>query len=478
VTKLRIGLAGAYFPNFDAEKLGVYSSAVEALTALAKRWDFDLIPLASGIQTSEEAQDARRQFEAESLDFLLLQASSFALGDVFWPLAELDVPLGVWGVEEPRLEGAIPLNSFTGLNLLTSILRTNLQNRKQPFKWFFGAPDSERFLHRLELTIGALTALKKLKSARIALLGEVAPGFFNLTYDPENIRARLGTIVEQIPLEEVFQRARVTNDQQVRSIVADIQAKAQDVQVTSEWMNRTGQLVQAIRSIAEEGSFDTIALRCWPEFQTEFAGFGPCLCVSWLNEIGIPTSCEGDVLSALSMLVLNYISGQTTTLMDLVAVLEEEDLIQFWHCGPTAPSLADSTGQRITYHPTLNRTKSHDQPRSGTSSDVVLKPGPITVMRFSSSVDKAFVMGGEVVEGPSRGYDGSRGWISHLHQNKMPITVPDLIETVVYYGLPHHYPIVYGDWEAMLQEFSVWSGIELLGVVPYQDYIQAPTRHR
>ncbi|NIV39645.1 MAG: hypothetical protein GWN58_62625, partial [Anaerolineae bacterium] len=88
--------------------------------------------------------------------------------------------------------------------------------------------------------------------------------------------------------------------------------------------------------------------------------------------------------------------------------MEEERLVQLWHCGPTAASLADEAGQRITYHPTLDRASPPDKAPSGTSSDLVLAPGPATIVRFTPAADRAFLMSADIVEGPTRGYDGSR----------------------------------------------------------------------
>lgn len=472
--KLNVGLVGAYFPNFAAEQYGVYPRAIAALEKLAAEWDFHLVTVADGVQTAEQAEAARRQLEDAGVDFLLVQASSFAMGDVILPVARMDVPLGLWAVPEPSLEGEIPLNSFTGFNMFASIVRLNLPERRFPFKWFYGEAEEDQFRRRLRLTVQALTALKRLRRTRIALVGDVAPTFYNLVYDVEAIEARLGVQVEQVALDEVFRRVEGYEASQVSALVAEMTARAAEVAVSEEWMERTGRIVLALRDVAAEGGYGALALRCWPEFQSELGGIGPCAAVSWLNEIGLPVSCEGDVLGAVSMLTLHYLTTQKpVTMMDLVAVVEAEGqgLVQFWHCGPTAASLADEAGQRFTYHPTLDRASPPDAPRSGVSSDLVLAPGPATIMRFTPAADRAFLLSGDIVEGPTRGYDGSRGWLSNLRINGEPASIPDLMETMAYHGLPHHYPLGLGEWADALRELAGWSGIDILERVPYRDHL-------
>ena len=472
--KLGVGLVGAYFPNFAAEQYGVYQRAVAALEELAAEWDFDLVVVEAGVQTAEQAEMARRQLEDAGIDFVLVQASSFALGDVILPLARMDIPLGLWAVPEPLLEGEIPLNSLAGFNLFSSIIRLHLRERSVPFKWFYGQADDVRFRRRLRLTVQALAALKRLSQARIALVGDVAPTFYNLGYDAAAIEARLGVKIEQRQIDDIFSLAKGYSTERVTTVVEEMKAGACEVLVTDSWLERTGRVYLALRELADEGGYDALAVRCWPEFQEELAGIGPCAAIAWLNETGIPTACEGDVPGALSMLALHCACEEPVTMTDLVAITEEQGLVQLWHCGPAPPGFADEEGQRLTYHPTLDRAKPPDAPRSGVSSDLVFAPGPATILRFSQTADAMFLMSADVVKGPTRGYDGSRGWLTNFQMDGETLSIPDLMETIVYYGLEHHYPLAQGDWADVFHEMGGWIGMQMLQKVSYKDYLVSP----
>ncbi|NIV39644.1 MAG: hypothetical protein GWN58_62620, partial [Anaerolineae bacterium] len=63
-------------------------------------------------------------------------------------------------------------------------------------------------------------------------------------------------------------------------------ARATEVAVGEDWMERTGRIVLTLRDVANEGDCNALALRCWPEFQSEMGGIGPCAAVSWLNDTG------------------------------------------------------------------------------------------------------------------------------------------------------------------------------------------------
>ncbi len=480
--KLKVGLVGTFFPNFDALKLGVYEKSKEDMRTLAHSLDFELVAVEKGVKSQEEAQSAARQLEAAGVDFTLIQASSFSLGDVVLPLVDVDARLGLWFlpedspefIEGPPFEGEIPLNSFTGFNLFASIIRLHLKEWNLPFKWFFGVGTTPRFRRRLEITVRALGALKRLSQAKIGLIGGAAPTFLNLDYDALSIARRLGVRIEVHPMDDVFRRVEGYAEGEVAEVVRAMTARAAEVRVTDDWMARTGRIYLALRDLASEGDYGALGVRCWPEFQSELGGIGPCAAISWLNETGLPTSCEGDVPGAISMLAAHYVSRSPVTMTDLVALAEEEGLAQMWHCGPSPASWADEAGQALTYHPTLDRASPPESPRSGVSSDLVFAPGPITILRFSQAADRLLLMSAEVVAGPSRGYAGSRGWLGDFRMGGEPLSIPDLIETIAYYGLEHHYPLARGDWTDVFHELAAWAGIDILKRVPYRDYLRSP----
>ncbi len=145
-----------------------------------------------------------------------------------------------------------------------------------------------------------------------------------------------------------------------------------------------------------------------------------------------------------------------------------------WHCGPSPASWADEAGQALTYHPTLDRASPPEAPKSGVSSDLVFAPGPVTIVRFSQAADTLLLMSANVMEGPSRGYAGSRGWLGDLRMNGERLSIPDLIETVAYYGLEHHYPLARGNWTDVFHELAAWARIDILDRIAYRDYLVSP----
>jgi len=62
---------------------------------------------------------------------------------------------------------------------------------------------------------------------------------------------------------------------------------------------------------------DSINVKCQYEFSKEY-GMVMCVSLSMLAEHGIISSCEGDMLNTVSMIILNYLSKNIVTYGDVI----------------------------------------------------------------------------------------------------------------------------------------------------------------
>lgn len=472
--RVKVGLVGFAFPNFSAKEFGIWPRAIATLASFSSSLDFELHHFAETIASRNDAEMARRELDEWGADFILIQVSSFALGDLLDPFITETPRLGLWAVPEPIREGPLALNSLTAFNLYASKMR--LSKPQTPFKWFYGDGTELAFQKRLAVTIRALAVLKTLQGAQVALLGGIAPTFDNLQFDPGLVRSLLGVSIVEDSLDEVFARARAYPTERVAQAAQEILASVRRNDLPHAMVEQSARIYLALSDVAEANRYSAMAVSCWPRFQ-EVMQIAPCAAYAWLNQMGMTIADEGDALGAVSMLALRAASMLPTTMMDLVAVDDLQDQIHFWHCGgPTAPMLADQAGARLAYHPTLDRAQPADAPRRGAAMDLVMRPGSATIMRLTGSAKDMFLLSADIVEKPTRGYEGSRGWFGNLRINGAAIKIPDLLETMVYYGIEHHYPIAFMDVELIMREVAAWLGLRVLAPITYTDCLQNPIR--
>ncbi|MFZ6018804.1 MAG: hypothetical protein ACOYXO_04270 [Chloroflexota bacterium] len=470
--KLKIGVAGVMCTPFRGDKERYFAEDWTALSGQQEAAGFELKVIEKGIYTLEEAQQAADALSQWGADFILLQSSSFAAGEFIRPFAAAQIRLGLWGVPEgePSSEGGLPLNSFTGVNLYNSLLRTRLKEYPHPVKWFFGHAESPSFQERFNITVQALRALVNLRGSRVGLAGGVAPGFDNLTVDPGVLKNKLGVEVVQLDFDAVLKRARTLEDQKLIDTVkaSFLQPNVNlNAHLTGQ-LEKLSRLQVAYSQFAQEEGLSAFAISCWPRFQSDY-GVAVCSLLGQLNTLGVPAACEGDVPAAVSMLALSLLSnGAVTTLMDLVTLDEEDESVLLWHCGPTSPLLADERGVR------MNSLWLFDQPAAqpvGLHNDLILKGGKVTVAGFTADFERALVLEGEIdPQKPS--YKGSSGWLKQIHMRGKRLQAMDLAETLLSSGYQHHYPLVYGQVENAFLEMAAWADIAEISPLNYTTYLK------
>lgn len=472
--RLKVGYVGSHLPSYFAHEYEVFNRSIRGLETLAQQLDFDLYVIREPLVSAEDAHKASREIAAAGVDFVLLQNSTFAMGDVVKALVGGRAKLGLWAVEEPTKEGAVLLNNLVSLNLNASVL-TRYLRPAVPFKWFFGYPGHPWFTPRLAITVQALKALKRLSQTRIGLVGGIAPTFYNFAFDERNLEARLGVQVFAHELAEVFERVQRENPA-VPAVVEALSAYAHGrVEVSSEDMQVSSAIYLALRDLAGENGYDALAVSDWPQFQ-RVLNLHPGMAFSWLDETdGIPVASEGDVLGAASMLLLREVSGQGTMLLDFTDIDLELEAILSWHCGGSPLHLADDRGVIWKNHSTLGRKNPLAKP-TGAVADFRFRPQPVTLTRISADGDQLLVMDADVIEGSSPGFEGSRGWLAHFRLNHHPIGLADLVNTVMVEGLEHHFILGSGQHSEALSEFAAWTGMKVIEAVPYRNHMQLGSR--
>ena len=109
--------------------------------------------------------------------------------------------------------------------------------------------------------------------------------------------------------------------------------------------------------------------------------------------------------------------------------------------------------------------------RVGLHNDLVLKPGPGTVLGLTPDLKQMLVLEGEI-DNKKPSYMGSRGWLKNLQLNQASINTPDLVQTLMATGFQHHYPFAYGRLSSAALELCTWLGIEPIKAQPYTPFLK------
>lgn len=471
--KLRVGMVGLMHRNFRGDKVSQYNRSIKEMEELGDNLGFEFYAVKNGVITDDEAWAARKELEEQDIDLLMIQNSSFSSGTLIPIFAKMGKHIGLWGVPEPAKEGPLPFNSFCGVNMNASIIGEYLKEYDIPFKWFFGNAEDELFIERFRVTIRALTAVRNLKSAKIALIGGIASGFDNQYFDERKLEKRFGTrLYRNHEFSELKSRMLSYKFEDIKEVLERIEKDSCCISpIAKEAMEKNARLVKAVIDFKEENKYDAIAISCWPKFRQELEMVS-CAAIGRLNYEGFITACEGDVYGLVSMFTMRCMTDLPSLLMDLSAFDENDESVLLWHCGVGCNNLAHNGKVWLEPHCNPGPLPGKGMVLAAPVAEMVFARQKATVSRFTKDGEAMFLLSGEFKNPDKPSYDGSRGWLGSLKLNANPVKVRDLINTIIVQNMPHHYALASGDLSVEMMEVAAWLGIKPLKEVKYANYLQ------
>ncbi len=472
--KIKIGLVGTSQLSFPGPKEETYAKIVEQMQVNAKEMQFDFVSWPEQVITEADARKAVAFMEGEKVDLLLVLNVSYSAGFLVPALYRIkNAAVGIWSIPETK-KGPVMFNSFCSNNMYQGINDKYLRDYRIKAKWFYGFADDERFRRRLSVTVKALQTIKKLKNSRVALIGGFAPGFYDLYFDERSVFSKLdGIYINRLhEYDEIIKRADKVTDADVKPYLDELDRDGIKATPNAAKMRAFSiRIYLAYRRFVEEFGYDAIAVSCWPKFQDDYK-YSVCSVLGMLNDDKIVAACEGDLMSAISMLALQEMSGDCTTLMDFSAFDEADESILLWHCGPSSKAFCRKNGYSLGENYSGLPHEKGKISGSAVARDMVFDGGAASVFRFSGDMESYLNLTGRFIGDCKESNCGSRGWMKDLKLNGKEIGALDFTNTILSGGFEHHYPVAWGDLSDEIAEMNHWLGIRPLKKIAYENYLQ------
>lgn len=232
------------------------------------------------------------------------------------------------------------------------------------------AADRQSLLGYLQVMRG----LNNLNGKKLGLVGEVSDWLVASDVDADLMRKKLGIELIKIPWKDAgdfrdFSPGKKFLDQ----FPAGKHFNTLDA----------AKVNALLKNLIDKHSLDAITVECFSLVQEN--DVTACLGLSFLNDLGIPAGCEGDLCSILGMMLLKEVTGELPWMANVASVKGREVL--FAHC--TAP-----TNILSEHH-----INTHFETGKGTAVSGRFNIPEATVFRINNTLDKTFHAHGNVVDG-------------------------------------------------------------------------------
>lgn len=443
---LKIGYMALSKASWRTPKI---DAIVAAAAANLKTLPYEFVMPGAPVTTEEEIIKVCGEFNREGVDAVIMHFVTFPAGAMI-PAAGTRLKVPVILLANPEKAGAGKMweqNSFCGANLGGFVM-----NRlRRQYSFVRALPDETA--KAVTPVLNVIRCMAEMKELRIGLAGGRVPGFYTSNFDEMKLRREFGTTVEVMDLLEVVNTAGLLTAGQLDAARAIVKRSSASVCCVGEGdLELAAKMLGAFLAMAEKYALDSFAVRCWPEFSDIF-GIAPCAVLGMLSDNGFPTSCEGDVPGAVTMMILQKLAGGGIPFfVDLISYDEQDNSGVVWHCGAAPVSLCRKFEE--TQYRLHMRVDGGD--RKGVTNDFSLKAGRVTLAKLDQDVDGNYRM----LIAPGTAVDTEPFLRGNPLTIKFDDPVPKLIDTILRKGFEHHYSVIHADVKAELLRLCEWMNIQ------------------
>ena len=204
---------------------------------------------------------------------------------------------------------------------------------------------------------------------RYGVVGEPSDWLIASVADEDKVKEVFGTELVSIPMEDLLEEYDATESVPDERNGLDF--------------GSSNRLVRAVLRLREKNNLDGLTIRCF-DLLSSIHTTG-CLSLAQLNADGFIGTCEGDVMSMLTMALIRKVTGQSSFQANPSRIDVDDNTMVLAHC--TMPyDMAQSFGYNT-----------HFESGIGVAIKGEFKTEPVTILRLSKDLDSYWIAEGRII---------------------------------------------------------------------------------
>lgn len=441
------GIYWKYFPEHEGPALRLSAQLKRFLEQFGSVFETGRL-----IDCPERSREARLLFQANDVDVLVLATVTYSTPeDVLLDLKRFPRPVVIWNTQaSATIPPDMDFNKWMLEHGVTGVPGiTNLMVRERmPYFLISGHFQAEAVKQSFERALRAVRVFKTVWGSRIGLFGHIYPGMIDFGYDPTRMCATFG--VSTVPITDyvVVKAFEGVEKKQVATLEEELLQRYTlgDQFQGAEFANSV-QLALAMKQIVQDKQLDALTVYCQSMWQKPEIGVVSCLGISLLAQEGVFCTCEGDVPTALSGMMLERLTGKAV-FTEIWTNDFDEDCFLMGHSGQMNLGLFEGNTKsvRMTRHPWWNGCCGR-----GACLQLKMPAGPATLLGITSPPEGNWRMVSTVATVLDRD-PVPLGAPNYFLRPRQPIG--EFLQAWGSAGAAHHLALAYGDHSAALEALA------------------------
>lgn len=402
-----------------------------------------------GVFRREDIDAQVAGFEAAGADAIVVVLLSYSPSQLALPaLSRTRLPVLIWNTQEllavDENYGGKEMIANHGVHGTQDLANVLLRNGVK-YEFITSHPADDRAFDEVADFVRAAAAVKRLRNARIGLMGYPFPGMGDFAVDTTQLAGQLGCQWISLNVPDYNQRAAAARPQAVSKLVAEYRtAYNVDADVKESDLQATARSEIAMRGLVKDHRLDAISY--------QFMAFGedvntetvPFVATCRLMSDGIGFGGEGDIVGAAGAALLHWLQPPAS-FSEIFTIDFAGNGLFMAHMGE-ANAAMHRTGEKIRLAARpgpITRTRAGQLELS-----VCLQPGPATFYALALGPGNRWRLIVSAVE------IADYGPLASMIVPHFKLTVPDVRAWLTAYGKaggPHHNAVCFGDARAKLR---------------------------
>jgi L-arabinose isomerase len=411
------------------------------------------------VEEEYQAEGAAKMFNAAGVDLIVAVEVAYTKGVVPTRcFLNTTAPVLVWNTQPIEF---LPENADFDLIMVNSgmagvpEMTSALLRMGRPFWMVTSMTDDPQGQEQLAGYIAAAGVMRRLKAARIAIVGHAFEGMTDLMVDQLSLRQYVGPVCWPVEPEKVSAAMGEVPEKDVKALVKKESGRYK-IDMDAAQFERSCRLALALEKVARDGKFDALASFDQVWLTDPRVGIIPAYATGRLCELGFPCSTEADITTVTAMLILQEIAGKATFLENYVIDFKQEAMI-LSHDGHGNPALAarpaDVTLKHSIYYKGVNGF--------GASFEYAYAPGPVTNLSLVN-------VGGRwrlnIAEGESVAIQPRPVAAPQMLFKPKSLNIRDWCDAWCKAGSPHHMALAYGHLSGAIKTYAAMQGLDVVEI--------------